>query len=73
MFQGQTPQSVNIMALKDLFASLSEDEAEILTDACKAFVIKGHKVHLVQGEVYNMKITTQHDLKIANGLVSKRG
>ncbi|MCR0205479.1 2-C-methyl-D-erythritol 4-phosphate cytidylyltransferase [[Clostridium] innocuum] len=73
MFQGQTPQSFNIMALKDLFASLSEDEAEILTDACKAFVIKGHKVHLVQGEVYNMKITTQHDLKIANGLVSKRG
>lgn len=73
MFQGQTPQSFNIQGLKDLFASISEEEAQILTDACKAFVIKGHKVHLVQGEVYNMKITTQHDLKIANALVGKRG
>lgn len=73
MYQGQTPQTFKIKALKDLFASLTEEEAEILTDACKAFVIKGHAVHLVQGEVYNMKITTQHDLKIANGLVVKRG
>lgn len=73
MYQGQTPQSFKIKALKELFASLTDEEAEILTDACKAFVIKGHKVHLVQGEVYNMKITTQHDLKIANGLVTKRG
>ena len=73
MYQGQTPQSFKIKALKELFASLTEEETEILTDACKAFVIKGHKVHLVQGEVYNMKITTQHDLKIANGLVTKRG
>ena len=47
----------------------SEDEKNILTDACKALVIKGTPVHLVRGEVYNMKITTQHDLKVANGLV----
>lgn len=73
MFQGQTPQTFNIKELKELFASLTEEEAAILTDACKAFVIKGHDVHLVRGEVYNMKITTQHDLKIANGLLTKRG
>ena len=48
---------------------VSEDEKNILTDACKALVIKGTPVHLVRGEVYNMKITTQHDLKVANGLV----
>lgn len=71
MFQGQTPQSFNIKSLKKLFASLSSEEAEILTDACKAFVIKGHKVQLVQGEVYNMKITTQHDFKIACGLIGR--
>lgn len=73
MYQGQTPQSFNIKGMKELFASLTEEEAAILTDACKAFVIKGHDVHLVRGEVYNMKITTQHDLKIANGLLTKRG
>ena len=73
MYQGQTPQSFKIKSLMSLFESLTQEEADILTDACKAFVIKGHKVHLVQGEVYNIKITTQHDLKIANALVEKRG
>lgn len=72
MYQGQTPQSFNIKALKDLFATLTEEEQEILTDACKAFVIKGHKVRLVRGEVFNTKITTQHDLKIANAMIEQR-
>ncbi len=72
MYQGQTPQSFNIKLLKELFATLTEEESEILTDACKAFVIKGHKVRLVRGEVYNIKITTQHDLKLANGMIEQR-
>lgn len=69
MFQGQTPQSFNIKLLMSFFDSLTNDEKNILTDACKALVIKGNDVHLVKGEVYNMKITTQHDLKIANGML----
>ena len=69
MYQGQTPQSFNIKLLMSFFNSLTNEEKESLTDACKALVIKGNDVHLVKGEVYNMKITTQHDLKVANGLV----
>ncbi len=69
MYQGQTPQSFNIKLLMQFFASLTEEEQGILTDACKALVIKGVDVHLVRGEVFNMKITTQYDLKVANGLV----
>lgn len=69
MFQGQTPQSFNIKLLMSFFASLTDAEKDILTDACKALVIKGIDVYLVRGEVSNMKVTTQHDLKVANGLV----
>ena len=69
MYQGQTPQTFNIKQLMSLFASLTEEEKGILTDACKALVIKGNDVHLVKGEVYNIKITTQYDLKIAKWLV----
>ena len=72
MYQGQTPQSFNIKLLKSFFESLTEDEKEILTDACKALVMKGTDVHLVRGESYNMKITTQYDLKVANGLVERQ-
>ena len=69
MYQGQTPQTFNIKQLMNLFASLTEEEKEILTDACKALVLKGHAVHLVKGETYNIKITTQYDLKVAKWLV----
>lgn len=69
MYQGQTPQSFNIRELVDLYNSLSKEEKEILTDAAKIFVVKGKKVKLVQGEVYNMKITTPYDLKLANALL----
>lgn len=69
MYQGQTPQSFNIKLLMDFFSSLTHEEMEILTDACKALVMKGNAVHLVKGEVCNTKITTLYDLKVANSMV----
>ena len=69
MYQGQTPQSFNIKELTTLYNSLSDDEKQILTDAAKIFVVKEKNVKLVQGEVFNMKITTPYDLKLANALV----
>ena len=69
MYQGQTPQSFNIKELVSLYNSLTNEEKEVLTDAAKIFVVKGKNVKLVQGEVFNMKITTPYDLKLANALV----
>ncbi len=65
MYQGQTPQSFKAKMLKEHYLSLSKEEKEILTDAAKICVIKGEKVHLVQGEVSNIKITYTYDLKVA--------
>ncbi|MEG0855850.1 MAG: 2-C-methyl-D-erythritol 4-phosphate cytidylyltransferase [Terrisporobacter sp.] len=69
MYQGQTPQSFNIKELVSLYDSLTSEEKQVLTDAAKIFVVKGKYVKLVQGEVFNMKITTPYDLKLANALV----
>lgn len=69
MYQGQTPQSFNISKLKLLYNSLSEEEKEGLTDACKIFVQRDEYVHLVEGEVANMKITTVNDYKIVQAMV----
>ncbi len=69
MYQGQTPQTFNAKKLKELYYSLTEEEKEILTDASKIFVIKGEKVHLVQGEVFNTKITYPYDLRVAESLL----
>ena len=69
MFQGQTPQSFKMLKLKELYNGLTDNEKEILTDAAKIFVIKGEKVHLVDGEINNIKITYPYDLKVANGML----
>ena len=69
MYQGQTPQSFKAKKLKDLYNSLSEEEKDILTDACKIFAIKGEDVHLGDGEVFNIKITYPYDLRVAEALL----
>ena len=53
----------------NLYNSLDKEEKQILTDACKIFVIKGKKVALAKGEYSNIKITTVTDLKIAKSML----
>ena len=66
MYQGQTPQGINMKKFKELYYDLSEEEKNIMTDACKVFVARNQPVKLVGGDVLNMKITTANDYKIAN-------
>lgn len=68
-YQGQTPQSFNIAKLFNLINSLTEEESNILTDACKIFTLKDEDVYLVEGEVTNIKITYPYDLKLANTIL----
>lgn len=69
MYQGQTPQSFQALKLKNLYYSLTETEKNLLTDAAKIFVMKGEKVHIVEGEVFNIKITYPYDLRVAEALL----
>ncbi len=68
-YQGQTPQTFNIKKLMELFDSLTQKEKEILTDGCKIFSLKGKNIGLVNGEVYNIKLTTLYDLRIARAIL----
>lgn len=72
MYLGQTPQTFNIMKLKNIYETISEKEKEILTDACKMFLLKNKDVHLVKGENFNIKVTTPFDLSIANAIVKEK-
>lgn len=69
LYQGQTPQSFNLRRLKELVGSLSEQEKNLLTDACKIFVLRGQKVALVRGDSSNMKITYPQDMRLAKALL----
>ena len=70
LYQGQTPQTFNIKLLKECMSLITDDEREILTDACKIFVLKGKPVHLVKGEVLNFKITTIGDYQMARAMIA---
>lgn len=69
MYQGQTPQTFNVRKLKKLYEGLTTEDKEILTDACKIFSMKGEKVKLVEGEIFNLKVTTPYDLNVANSII----
>lgn len=69
MYQGQTPQSFNINELKKCYYDLTEERKEILTDACKIMIESGRPVKMVKGELYNIKVTTPYDLKVANAII----
>lgn len=69
MYQGQTPQTFNMMQLREHYNSLTLAERELLTDAAKIFIMKGRKVALVRGEPSNIKVTTPYDLNIANAIL----
>lgn len=69
MYQGQTPQTFNAMQLKGYYESLTNEEKNILTDACKIFILKGSKVKNVIGENFNIKVTTPFDLNVANAII----
>ncbi len=69
LYLGQTPQTFKIKELLETYDLLTDDEKKILTDACKMFVIKNKKVGFVRGEECNMKITTMHDLKLAEAIL----
>jgi len=69
MYQGQTPQTFKAQSLQKVYNDLTKEEREILTDACKILVLKGESVHLVEGEVSNIKITYPYDIKVAEALL----
>lgn len=69
LYQGQTPQTFNIKKLQSYYNKLSTAEKEILTDACKIFTLNGEHVRLVQGEHFNLKVTTPYDLNVANSII----
>lgn len=73
MYQGQTPQSFKLGLFEEVYDSMTEEELGMVTDACKMFYLRGHKVQLVEGDVSNFKITYPFDLKMAQTMMGEKG
>ena len=64
LYRAQTPQSFDITLL-------DKNQKAQLTDTCSIFTAKGEKIHIVEGDAINIKITTDSDLIIAKLLASR--
>ena len=69
LFAGQSPQGFKIRPLLDAFASLTPEERTQLTETTKVCFFKGVAIHIVMGEFFNFKITTQHDWRVAQSIL----
>jgi 2-C-methyl-D-erythritol 4-phosphate cytidylyltransferase len=63
----QTPQCFNLVKLKKAYGTLKSGN-EKFTDDAGVFENDGNKIHLIEGEKNNIKITVKEDLVIANAI-----
>ncbi|HCU24167.1 MAG TPA: bifunctional 2-C-methyl-D-erythritol 4-phosphate cytidylyltransferase/2-C-methyl-D-erythritol 2,4-cyclodiphosphate synthase [Deltaproteobacteria bacterium] len=71
LFQVQTPQAFSRKILQEALAWASAKGHEA-TDEAGLVESLGHRVKLVEGSVFNFKITRAEDLAVAEALVAKR-
>lgn len=69
MYQGQTPQTFYHSDFMQILTKVSVQDLSKYSDACGMFLDNGLGSVLVKGEQYNIKITTQYDLDIANSIL----
>lgn len=63
----QTPQVFHSKKIKDAFSSL---EIESFTDEASLYEAAGNKVHLIEGEESNIKITVPSDIQMATAFLA---
>jgi MFS superfamily sulfate permease-like transporter len=71
LYRAQTPQSFDITLLDKYYSELTDEQKSSLTDTCSIFTAKGEKIHIVEGDAINIKITTDSELSIAKLLASR--
>lgn len=69
IYQAQTPQSFIYNVIRAAHAKAIEDEIEDASDDIGLVLRMNQKVHIVEGDPLNFKITTQSDLMIFKAIV----
>mgnify|MGYP003571291809 CR=1 FL=1 len=71
LFNGQAPDSFKMGILVNSINSLTEDERKTITGTVQICSAKGHKIKTIKGDYKNIKITTENDLAIAEGILKE--
>lgn len=65
LYQAQTPQIFDYQMIYDAHIKFDHNPSGEITDDASLFELSGHKVVLVENSSPNFKITTKHDMKLA--------
>jgi len=69
LYIGQTPQSFVYSTIYDAHKSAASSQIQDSTDDCRLVLNSGKKVHLVDGDKLNFKITTMEDLLLLKSII----
>ena len=69
LWHAQTPQSFKLGAVRRAYAKLNDEQKSKLTDVCGIFTAAGEEIHIVKGNVSNIKLTSPFDLKLAEAIL----
>ena len=72
LFNGQAPDSFKVGVLTNALNSLTEEERKTITGTVQICSAKGYKIKTIAGDYKNIKITTENDLSVAEGILKKR-
>lgn len=68
----QTPQVFDFSALLEAYArAVAGGNTDAFTDDASVMEAAGHRLHLVEGDYRNLKITTAEDLTVATAFMAK--
>jgi 2-C-methyl-D-erythritol 4-phosphate cytidylyltransferase len=72
LWSAQTPQAFRSQLLQAAFVWARETKQEPFTDEAGLIEAYGHPVHIVRGDVANLKVTNREDLIVAEALLAAR-
>ncbi len=72
MYFAQAPQTFNIKKLIKYYNLIDDETKKDLTDVSKIFFLNNEKVHMVLGDINNIKITYINDIDIVEKIIEKQ-
>lgn len=72
LYNAQTPQTFMLDGLISAYEGLDEQKRAMITDTCSVITLTGGKIHIVEGDYTNIKITTISDLTAAKALAYRK-
>lgn len=73
LYHGQAPDSARLLLLERSILALSPVERKTITGTAQICILKGIPVRAIDGDSDNIKITTPHDMEVAERILEKRG